>query len=231
MSAPDSEMKAAIKRCLRVLHPPGSVFEIRAPKVRSRGKLTTISGYFNDHEAAVAAALELDQRSKVPGIYVTLNAINPRLLERSPNRLTDNAEHTTADRDVQRRCWLPVDLDPALPAGIAATAAETHVVADRARAVASWMRDHGLSEPVVASSGNGIWLLYPVHEPNDDASATLFKNVLRTLDRWFSDDAVKIDQSVWNAARIVRLFGTTNRKGNGQSRSRILQLPTDESAR
>ena len=36
----------------------------------------TISGYFDDYDAAVAAALELERRSGVPGIYVTLNTID-----------------------------------------------------------------------------------------------------------------------------------------------------------
>lgn len=188
----------------------------------------TISGYFDDYDAAVAAAMELDRRSDVPGVYVTLNAIDPRLLERSPNKLTEYVKQTTKDEHVQRRRWLPIDLDPVREVNAAATDMQARRAKERARDVAAWMRDLGASEPIVASSGNGMWLLYPVDEPNDVATKALFKRLLRTLDQSFSDDAVEVDQTVWNAARIVRLFGTTNRKGKGQSCSRILQVPTNE---
>lgn len=229
----DLERRDEIERCLRLLHPPGCVFEIRAPKVPSGdGKLMTISGYFDDYAAAVEAALELEgRRPEVPGIYVILNAIDPRLLERSSNKLTESVKLTTRDIHVQRRRWLPIDLDPVLPVDTAATDEQKRRVEERASALAAWMRDRGASEPVIATSGNGMWLFYPVDEPHDIATTALFKRVLQTLDRSFSDDAVKIDRTVCNAARIVRLFGTTNRKGNGQSPSRILQFPTNGRAR
>ncbi len=63
-------------------------------------------------------------------------------------------------------------------------------------------------------SGNGAQLLYCIDLPNDDAAAQLVKKCLGAFDLLFGDEIVTIDQSVWNAGRLVRLYGTTNRKGD-----------------
>ena len=71
---------APIAEALALLHEPDSVFEIRIPKA---GRAGTIAGYFNDVEKAAAAIARYDH--KVPGIYVTLNPVNPALLARAAN--------------------------------------------------------------------------------------------------------------------------------------------------
>jgi hypothetical protein len=66
----------------------------------------------------------------------------------------------------------------------------------------------------MAESGNGLHLLYPVDLPNDDASRDLLKAVLKTLAARFDNDAVSVDQSVFNAGRITKLYGTVANKGD-----------------
>jgi hypothetical protein len=83
---------------------------------------------------------------------------------------------------------------------------------------------------VIADSGNGAHLLYRIDLLNDKASEVLVKRVLYTLETRFGDEAVGIDQSVFNAGRIVKLWGTTARKGdNTPDRphriSRLLTVP------
>jgi hypothetical protein len=66
----------------------------------------------------------------------------------------------------------------------------------------------------MAESGNGAHLLYPLDLPNDDASRELVKGTLAGLAQRFDDVTVQVDQVVFNAARICKLYGTTSNKGD-----------------
>ena len=85
------------------------------------------SGYFNDPAALANAVSPLDTLPSVQGIYVTLNEVNPALLSRRANRVKmrlSKKDATTADADIIRRRWLPVDVDPVRPSGVSSTEAE-----------------------------------------------------------------------------------------------------------
>ena len=97
MNAVES-ITTAIEDALRLFHEPGDAFEVRIPKA---GKAGTVSGYYTDHAKAAADIVKRD--GKVPGIYVTLNPVDPALMARSANRLKERATDTTSDRDVVRR--------------------------------------------------------------------------------------------------------------------------------
>jgi hypothetical protein len=214
-----------ILRTYRLLVAPGAVHEVRIPKAGRRG---TISGYFNDGEALANAVLGLD--GKVPGIYVTLNPCNPALLARAANRLQDRAQVTTSDANILRRRWLLIDFDPVRPAGISSTNHEH----GRAISVAcgAWEDLHGAGfpDPVVADSGNGAHLLYRIALPNDSKSTELIKRLLAGVAARCGADDVAVDQTVFNAARIVKLWGTLTCKGDclpnlPHRRSRLLEIP------
>src|SRR4051812_42904188 len=68
----------------------------------------TVSGYYDNAAALADDCCRWTETS--PAVYVTLNPCNPDLLARSYNRVTAWAKHTTADADITRRLWLPVDL-------------------------------------------------------------------------------------------------------------------------
>ncbi len=104
-----------IERTLRVLFEPGDVAEQRILNTRH----ATVSGYFNDMGKLASAAMELS--GKVPAVYITLNPVNPILLARSVNRLTEYAKNTTSDIDILCRRWLLLDFDPVRPAGISSS--------------------------------------------------------------------------------------------------------------
>jgi hypothetical protein len=98
-----------IRRTLAVLFEPGDVIELRAMKHRR----CTYSGYYDDRDALVKDALALN---KLCGnVYVTLNGVQPSLLARRANRCEQYADVTTADAQIVRRRWLPIDVDPAIP--------------------------------------------------------------------------------------------------------------------
>jgi hypothetical protein len=175
---------------------------------------------------AVCAQLE------AAGVYVTANPCSPALLARSVNHLTDFSKNTTTDSDILRRDWFLIDLDPVRPTGISSTDFEHHAALTRAEKVQEYLSKEGWPGPIKADSGNGGYLLYRIALPNDDSSRELLKQCLQSLDLLFSDREVKVDTTMFNAAGIVRIFGTWNRKGDPindrpHRRSRLLRVPTE----
>ncbi len=210
---------------LRALIEPGSTVELRVPKA---GRARVIAGYFSDVDAMAQAAARLDGRH--PGIYFTCNPVNPALLARASNRVVEHAELTTGDHDVARRRWLPVDLDPVRPAGVSATDDEHETALAKAREIAAFLRGQGWPEPVLADSGNGAYALCRIDLPNDEASRELVRRCLEALAFRFDDQAVHVDGTMFNAARIIRIPGTRNRKGDSTDdrphrTARLLQVP------
>ncbi|MDD3516553.1 MAG: hypothetical protein PHD35_12540, partial [Synergistaceae bacterium] len=221
---------------LQFLVPEGGVFEVRAVGDR------TASGYFDaDHLEQAAKAIEaLDAAGTYSGIYVTLNPVNPALLSRRSNRIETRLglkEATTADADIIRRQWFPVDIDPVRPSGISSSDAEHAAALEVAGNVAGFLSEFfGFPAPVRCDSGNGGHLLYRIDLPNDDESRSLIERCLKALgaafDRSPTEDrpGVKIDQTTFNAARIWKLYGTVARKGDNTSerphrRARIIEAP------
>jgi hypothetical protein len=199
----------AIHAALTTICQPGAVHELRVPNA---GRQRTISGCFDDLDLMAQAAGQLSGLH--PGIYVTVNPVNPALLARAENRVISYAQNTTADHDITQRRWLPVDLDPQRPAGISATAEEHEAAHARAREIYAQLKLCGWPAPLTVDTGNGYCLLYPVALPNDDQGRDLVQRCLRALSFDFDDDRVHVDQSMYNAARIVRIPGTVNGKGD-----------------
>lgn len=213
---------ADLDRFLGLIWRPGDVREVRLPM---GGR--TDSGYFDDPSALAAAVQRVDGRENV---YLTINPVNPALLARSANRISQRARSTTSDADVVSRRWLPVDIDPVRPSGISASEGERLAALGVARSVWAYLRGLGWPEPITAMSGNGYWLLYPVELDNDAPSKELVEGVLRHLSRRFSTPAVSIDTTVANAARIAPLIGTLKVKGDAtperpHRRSAIVRSP------
>jgi len=221
---------------LQFLAPAGGVFEVRALGDR------TASGYFDaDHLEQAAKAIEaLDAAGTYSGIYVTLNPVNPALLSRRSNRIETRLglkEATTADADIIRRLWFPVDIDPVRPSGIGSSDAEHAAALEVAGNVAGFLSEFfGFPAPVRCDSGNGAHLLYRIDLPNDDESRSLIERCLKGLsaafDRSPTEDrpGVEIDQTPFNAARIWKLYGTVARKGDNtperpHRRARIIEAP------
>jgi hypothetical protein len=191
----------------RALARPGRIVEVRILGT-PRG---AVSGYFDDLEILARAVAQWDGRAN---IYVTLNPVNPALLARARNRLREYAKTTTTDRDVICRAWFPIDLDPKRPTGISSTAEELAAALTRRNEVMGFLRDLGFPDGIRAMSGNGGHALYAVDLPNDDVATKLFENALKALKKRFGDNAVDVDGSVFNAARIWKLYGTIAVKGD-----------------
>jgi hypothetical protein len=223
----NGEQGTAIANAVRLFTrcEPDAVVEARildAPRPRA-----VTAGYFRDpHKLAEAVV-----REDGPAAYFVFNAVDPRCYGRSADRLKPNLKELTTDADITRRRWLFLDIDPCRPAGVSATDEEHAAALDAAERIADWLREeHAYPEPVCADSGNGAYLFYPVDLPNDEENKELVKAVTNALADRFSSDRVKIDRAVFNAARIVRLPGTMNRKGDSTDEQphrpcRVLSAP------
>lgn len=207
----------AVERAISILHADSECFEVRALKVPGyRGSTFTSAGYFNDREKAAHGACVVSDRG-AGGLYFTLNPVNEALLARANNRMKDRLNQTTTDAEIVRRNWVIIDIDPARPAGISATDVERRAACDVAHECEAHLTSQGWPLPVIGSSGNGYALFYRVDLPNDAESRNLVAGVLKALDATMREkcgDAAHVDTSTFNAARIVRAFGTVNRKGD-----------------
>ncbi|MBW1976102.1 MAG: hypothetical protein JRI45_11150 [Deltaproteobacteria bacterium] len=198
------------------------IVEVRIIKVPKMG---TIFGYYTDTLKLIS-----DIQRYNHNIYITLNPPIKALFARSANRLTPRPEKTTGDDEIASRRWLFIDIDSQRPSGISATDDEKFHAWELAKTIASFLRNKKWPEPIFCDSGNGYYLLYRIDLPNDSESTTLIKKVLAYLDLRFSNEGAEIDTSVYNAARLVRLIGTINRKGDNVPErphrlTKILKIP------
>ena len=224
-----SGTESVIANCqsfLELVVEPDSVFELRVLDTPNRG---TFSGYFTDPAQAAKAAAHWDGKAN---IYITLNPVHPGCLARSSGRVTPHPKNTTSDADILRRRWLLVDIDPVRPAGVPATDSEKQAALGLVEAIRQFTAENGWPEPVVLDTGNGAALLYRIDLPNDDPSRELVKRCLQALAVMFDTEAAHVDLSTFNAARLCRVVGTVNRKGDGtpdrpHRRSQIVSAPAE----
>ena len=124
------------------------------------------------------------------GIYVTLNAVNPDLLARRANRIKirlSKKDSTTADSDIIRRRWFPIDIDPVRPSGVSSSEEEHENALAKADIIKEYLSELCWPDPICADSGNGAHLLYRVDLPNEPEIRDLIKDALNTLSVLFTD--------------------------------------------
>ncbi len=210
---------------------PGEVFEVRVLEALTKRWNTrehTEAGYF-DYEHIDAVAEGLQNMLSYKGVYVSLNPLNPAVLGRAKYVFKSDKLIGAKDEEVLCRRWLPIDCDAKRVSGVSSSDEEHEKAIAKAKEIREGMRSLGWPEPIVLDSGNGAQLLYKIDLPAADDG--LVKRVLEAL-LPCSDEAVDIDQTVFNPARIWRLPGAWNCKGDEcpeQTRvhrqSRILELP------
>src|SRR5208337_4433324 len=226
----DTPSAVDVASWLRLVVEPGSVVELRVLGCVNSPQYPafTVSGYFDDLDLLARAAMEWT--GKVEGCYVTINPVNRALLARAANRVIKKPKHTTTDADIVRRVGLVFDADPVRPAGISATDEEKALARDRIDQLVSHLTAKGWPAPILADSGNGFHARYRIDLSAEDGGLVL--RVLKAAVALFSDDRVKIDASLSNASRIIKLYGTMSRKGDNipprpNRRTRVLSIPDD----
>ena len=220
-----------ITHALRLWFQAGDVFEVRVLDAISADyrREHIESGYFDyEHISAVPEALK--RLLSFRGVYVTVNPVNPDLLARAVNRLRPAGRNpTTADTDIVRRRWLLIDCDPRRASGVSSSNAEHESALAKAREIRDGLSSLGWPDSIMTDSGNGAQLMYRIDLPADDGGLVQKCTNAFAL---ASDDAVSIDTSVHNPARIWRLPGTMNCKGDSiperpHRMARILEEPQD----
>jgi hypothetical protein len=170
---------------------------------------STLAGWFDDPARLVAQARRL---RGVSG-YVSINPVRADLLARSDHRLA-RMRHTTRDADIVCLRWLYLDIDPVRPPEISSTDSELAAAVCRRDAI---LGDHPAlgASALWGRSGNGGWILVRLPDyPNDSSHRTLVAEAVGTIARAYSDQAVVIDTSTVNPARLIGLPGTRKAKGS-----------------
>lgn len=218
-----------IETAARLFAVPDAHAEVRAVGVKGS---ETHSGFYdmNMLDQLAHQAFRLDEDKRPTAIYITINPVDPLKWPTAPlKQVTEN----TKDTDILRRNWLPIDIDPVRsPAKSNATEDEKAAAMALMPQVREWLLAQGVPANAIisADSGNGAHILLAIDLPNDPNANNIVKRVLHALDMLFSNDRVKIDTSVGNAARIVKLYGTTTSKGKAtperpRRRSALLSVP------
>ncbi len=160
------------------------------------------------------------------GVYITMNPIteDAEVVKRVGNTLVRAMRGcATTDADMARRTLFVIDVDPVRPASTAATPAQLADANALAVTIVDELTRAGWPFPTVVSSGNGVHMYLSV---NLDGASDLPSRALKALDTRFSTDRVKVDTTVGNASRIMRMPGTWNAKGDDRSNHRVATLVT-----
>lgn len=227
------EAVALLAEQYRLLVAPGQIVELRALDVkRGGGRPHTEAGFFDYEHLADMAKTALVISRSAKGVYFTLNPLHPDLLARRCNRIAwANEGELAKDKDVLARRWLLVDADPVCDPLISATEQEKAAAHQIILEVREFLRSRSWPDPLLADSGNGYHLLYPIDLPANDGGVV--ERILRALAQRFDNAQLKIDRSVYNPARICKLPGTLACKGDDtptrpHRRAKLLEGPCSE---
>lgn len=204
---------------LQLFAKSNEVIEVRAIGLNPKGpwegfaKGGVVSGYFNNPQKFAKAVDALENLKQAEGIYLTMNPVNPALLARANNRLKV-LDTTTQDQQAVCHRWLLIDTDPKRPSGISASEDELQAGIKRRDDIVQWLSGNGFPSPFKAMSGNGGHALYSLEDlPNTEEITNLKRDALKVLNHRFGRNGVDVDEAVFNPSRIMKLYGTTARKG------------------
>lgn len=210
------------------------VTEIRILGLANQKKVTW-AGYFDkDHIGELITAVlpcSNSPRSKIPygahprigeaNIYFSLHPVHRDLLGRIANKI-EYASQTTSDEDIVAYDLLAIDVDPVRRSNISSTDKEKAEALKVAADITEWLLENNV-KPIPADSGNGAHLLIPtipyagseISRAAEDA-----KEFLHILAEKFNTDKAKVDTTVFNPARIFRLYGSQTKKGSDMPKVR-----------
>ncbi|MBF0234849.1 MAG: hypothetical protein HQK65_17705 [Desulfamplus sp.] len=218
----DKRVSLLDEKVFNVFVRPGEVVEVRiigangkSPAWGNQFARGTVSGYFDDFELfriSVDSAIQHQQSN----IYFTLQVIDTRLIGRAFNRLKPSIV-TTSDSNVTHYRWIPIDIDPKRPSGVSSSESELL----KAITMRDLIRDYILmtgdfDHVLTAVSGNGghILIRIPQDLPVNPENQSFIKNFIAQLSERFSTEMVDVDTTVFNPARIWKLYGTKAMKGD-----------------
>lgn len=199
-----------LRKSIELLKPDSELFEVRLLLPGKRN----MSGYFRDADTLIRAFDQVNMREA--NAFITLQRVNDACYDRKQrDEFHARPEVTTSDNDVDAYKWLLVDLDPKRPAGTSSTDEQLADAKKLAQKICTYLKSTGFESPIIAMSGNGMHLLYPISLANTDENEQLVKDCLNALAMMFSNDKVDVDVKNFNPSRICKLYGTLAQKGTG----------------
>jgi putative DNA primase/helicase len=191
-------------------------------------KNNVVSGYFVENALLAKAVAGWDGKAN---IYITINPTIPELSARAYNRLQQYAKVTTSDNDILQDLWFVFDTDPIRPAGISATDAELELALKRRDEIADFFSFYNVTVVKGMSGNGGHGLIKLIGYPNNAETRKAKEKFLHYLAKKFSDDKVSVDDTVFNMARIWKLYGTLAVKGDNvpdrPHRRSYLEIPAN----
>jgi hypothetical protein len=166
------------------------------------------SGLFNDLPYLLKA---VDQRLEQGALYSTLNAPSDRHVGNSFGATPlKNDDMVFIKR-------IPFDFDPIRPAGVSSSDAELEAAIECRNEVVSAMKALGWPMPAMALSGNGAHAVWRCSVRSEERLAkslhVIYSQIKAQFAELFEYRQVHFDTCVRNPGRILRLYGTVNRKG------------------
>ena len=197
-------------KTLNILHDPGELFEIIVKDAQGRWK----HGFFDRPILGYNALCALGNWSSA---YVTLNPVDSRFKPMAlvnPERLEPIDFNGTRDSDILYRKWLFVDID---------TRDTSEDAKNNVKVLSSLIHMYckgelGMPDPdIIADSGTGIHMLWKHTVTTDE-----YRKFLKILADVCNSSVFFIDQSVFNPARIVKIYGTSATKNDVTRMSRLI---------
>ena len=192
----------------------------------------TYSGYYRNIENIIRDIEPLSERPNMQ-MYFVMNKISEDCYERPQcERMIEKPKNTTTDQNIEGRKWIMLDFDTDRAAGVGSTDQQWQEARAVALKVYDFLKAQGFYDPIVTHSGNGVHIYIRVNLANNDENKKLIERFLHAMSMMFSDDKVKIDLAVANAARITKLVGTMAKKGTNTANrpwrmSKYLHIPAE----
>jgi hypothetical protein len=173
-------------------------------ELRHHAGSTWTSGLFNDLGPLRTAIRE---RAGIGNLYTSLNAPHPLA---ATNQMGGRA---LRDAEVATHTRLPFDFDPVRPVGTSSSDSEQAAAVQRRDRLVSALSSLNWPRPATAVSGNGAHALYRMRLAASAELSEQLTTIYRGLAVDFGGADVTFDTTVRNPARIWRLYGSINRKG------------------
>lgn len=199
-----TQQQIDIARWLDLFLGENQIVEVRALEVGGR---KSQSHFFRwPHQAGDLAvkASQLDAAGAL-GVYFTPNPLASEMI---------SSLRASKDDDVLNINHLLVDIDTKRPdVKQPSTDDEKKASWETLCKVRELLTAEGLPPAITGDSGNGWHLAFPIEMRNNEAAKEWRKSILHWLKAECAGMNGIVDTSVYNAARIWRLYGTMTRKG------------------
>lgn len=221
-----------IKKTLNVFRTDNGLRELRVLNMLNGSE--NYSAIFDNDDDLIREVQRFDKEPY--NIYFIFNELKDATKGMAQlNHFVKNAK-TVKDMNIKYLRWLMVDLDPIREGGvkdISSNEEEFENAHKRMVDVYRYLKDIGMSNPVICKSGNGWHAMYRLDNIQPSKENTDYiKDFFNYMSLKFTDDKVDFDTKNSNAARLTKFYSSIARKGaNIQDRphreSKIIKCPNE----